>query len=70
METQLFHHAKYNLQKKKKTPLHQIKFLQVIKVNHKVRKKRHPKPLFGHIGYKVSKKRKKKKKSTLGFNGA
>jgi hypothetical protein len=59
----------FKKKKKKKSPLQQIKFLQVIKVNHKVRQRRHPKPLFGHIRYKISKNR-KKKESTLSFKGA
>jgi hypothetical protein len=47
---------------KTKIPLKEIKFLlQVIKVIHKVRQRWHSgTPLFSHIGYEISKKRKKK----------
>ncbi len=37
-----------------------------IKVIRKVRKRRHPNPVFGHIGDEISKN---SGKSTLGFNG-
>ncbi len=61
---------KYNLQNKKKIPLKEIKFLQVIKVIHKVRQRRHRNPPVWSHRVRDFKKNRGKKKSTLGFNGA